>query len=74
MEILHRAAGFKKGPEKLSSEIEVQAAVAQPPPKKQKVHEVLSQAQLQEYIPQPPPQAIQRVEQPEQQIMQVPLI
>ena len=48
--------------------------MASPPPKKQKVHEVIPRARLQEEIHQPPPQEIQRVEQPENQILQVPPI
>ena len=74
LDILHKAIDFKKNLEKISSDIEEQEAIAKPLAKKQQVHEVIPQVHPQEEIPQPPPQAIQRVEQPEQQILQVPPI
>ena len=71
LEALHRSAEFKKSLEKLSSEVQAQAAMVQSPVKKQNVQEAIPQVQLQEEIPKPPPQVIQRVEQSEQQILQV---
>ena len=58
----------------ISSKIEAQEFMAEPPVKKQKVHEDVPQFHPQEGIPQPPPQEIQRVEKLEQQILQVPPI
>ena len=41
LDILHKATEFKKNLEKISSEIEAQEVMPEPPAKKQKVHEAI---------------------------------
>ena len=43
LEILDKVAYFKKNLEKISSKIEAQEAMVEPPMKKQKVHEAIPQ-------------------------------